>query len=48
MKPCRPPPSPIAVDDNISLEIRNETDYAVDFTQLPDLMEGLDFQADSR
>ena len=41
-----PSPSPIAVDDNISLEIRNETDYAVDFTQLPDLMEGLNFQAD--
>ena len=41
-----PSPSPIAVDDNISLEIRNETDYAVDFTQLPDLTEGLDFQAD--
>ena len=41
-----PSPSPIAVDDNISLEIRNETDYAVDFTQLPDLTEGQNFQAD--
>lgn len=41
-----PSPSSIAVDDNISLEIRNETDYTVDFTQLPDLMEGLNFQAD--
>ena len=38
-----PAPSPVTVDENISLEIRNETDYAIDFTQLPSLPAGLDF-----
>lgn len=41
-----PSPTPITVDGSISLEIRNETDYAVDFTQLPALTEGLDFSVD--
>lgn len=37
-----PAPSPVTVDENISLEIRNETDYAIDFTQLPALPAGLE------
>ena len=41
-----PSPTPITVDGSVSLEIRNETDYAVDFTQLPALEEGQDFTAD--
>ncbi len=41
-----PSPTPITVDGSLSLEIRNETDYAVDFTQLPALETGLDFTAD--
>lgn len=38
-----PAPSPLTVDENISLEIRNETNYAIDFTQLPALPSDLDF-----
>ena len=41
-----PSPTPITVDGSVSLEIRNETDYAVDFTQLPALAEGQNFTAD--
>ena len=41
-----PSPTPIAVDGSVSLEIRNETDYEVDFTQLPALEEGQNFNAD--
>ena len=41
-----PSPTPITVDGSVSLEIRNETDYEVDFTQLPALEEGQDFTAD--
>lgn len=39
----RAEPSPIRVEGDVSLEIRNETDYDIDFTQLPALPEGLDF-----
>lgn len=38
-----PSPSPIRVEGDVSLELRNETDYDIDFTDLPALPEGLDF-----
>lgn len=38
-----PEPLPIRVEGDVSLELRNETDYDIDFTQLPALPEDLDF-----
>lgn len=42
-----PSPSPVTVDGNISLEIRNETDYPVVFSELPALPEGMDFSQEA-
>lgn len=39
-------PSPLTVDEDLSLELRNETDYSVDFAALPPLPEGLDVDAE--
>ena len=36
-----PLPSPIRVEGAVSMELRNETDYDIDFTQLPALPEGM-------
>lgn len=41
-----PAPSEIRLEDAPALELRNSTDYTVDFTQLPALPQGLDFQQD--
>ena len=38
-----PAPSPVTVDGDLSLEIRNETDYPVVFSELPALPEGMKF-----
>lgn len=38
-----PSPGEIRLEDAPSLELRNSTDYTVDFTQLPSLPQGLDF-----
>lgn len=40
------PPAEIRVDADVSLELRNGTDYEIDFTELPALPEGLDFQSE--
>lgn len=39
-------PEPVKVAGQVCLELRNETDYEVDFTELPALRAGLDFSAD--
>lgn len=41
LRQTAPEPSPIRVEGAVSLELRNETDYDIDFTQLPALPEGL-------
>ena len=41
LRQTQPEPSPIRVEGAVSLELRNETDYDIDFTQLPALPEGL-------
>lgn len=39
------PPAEVKVDADVSLELRNSTNYEIDFTQLPALPENLDFQS---
>lgn len=39
-------PAEIRVDTDVSLELRNGTDYEIDFTQLPALPGGMDFGSD--
>lgn len=42
LRQTEPEPSPIRVEGAVSLELRNETDYDIDFTQLPALPEGME------